>query len=125
MNFEGNEALSFDIGDGDMHDEIARLEARLEELTESLVRCSKIRLASQIAMAGGGIWLAAAMIGIIGLDPVAMMVAIAGVIGGTVLYGSNATTAQQFEAEMKQAEAKRAALIGALDLRVVGPPRAD
>ncbi|MCL2429817.1 MAG: hypothetical protein FWD12_11345 [Alphaproteobacteria bacterium] len=125
MNFEANEALSVDIGDGDMHDEIARLEARLEELTESLARCGKLRLASQIAMAGGGIWLAAAVTGIVGVDPVAMMVAIAGVIGGTVLYGSNATTTQQFEAEMKQAEAKRAALIGALDLRVVGPGGAD
>jgi Flp pilus assembly protein TadB len=125
MNSEANEALSFELGAGDMRDEIARLEARLEELTESLARCGKLRLAAQIAVVGGGIWLVAAMIGIIGFDPVAMMVAIAGVIGGTVLYGSNATTAQQFEAEMKEAEAKRAALIGTLDLRVVGAGRAD
>jgi hypothetical protein len=48
-----------------------------------------------------------------------MMVAIAGVIGGTVMYGSNATTTEQFERETKEAEAQRAALIGALDLRVV------
>jgi hypothetical protein len=125
MNIEANESPSFDIGDGDMREEIARLEARLEDLTESLARCGKIRLASQIAMAGGGIWLAAAMIGVVGFDPVAMMVAIAGVIGGTVLYGSNATTAQQFEAEVKGAEAKRAALIGTLDLRIVSAGRAD
>lgn len=119
MNFEANEAPLFDIGDDDMHDEIARLEARLEELAESLARCRKFRLASQVAMAGGGIWLAAAVLGIVGIDPVSVMVAIAGVIGGTVMYGSNATTTEQFERETKEAEAQRAALIGALDLRVV------
>jgi hypothetical protein len=49
-----------------------------------------------------------------------MMAAIAGVIGGIVMYGSNAATAEQVEAEMKKTEDKRAALIGTLKLRVVG-----
>lgn len=125
MNPEADEALLPDAGDGDVRGEITRLEARLEQLAEFLARCRKFRLASQIAMAGGGLWLVAAMIGLVGLDPVAVMVAIAGVIGGTVMYGSNATTTEQFEAEMKETEAKRLALIGALDLRVVGAGKAD
>jgi hypothetical protein len=48
------------------------------------------------------------------------MAAIAGVIGGIVMYGSNITTAQELETETKEAEAKRTALIGTLELRVVG-----
>jgi hypothetical protein len=120
MTIDANETLSFDASDGDTRHEIARLETRLEELAEALARCRKFRLASQIAMAGGGLWLVSAVIGIIGFDPVAMMAAIAGVIGGIVMYGSNRTTAEELAAEMKEAEAKRAALIGALDLRMVG-----
>jgi hypothetical protein len=120
MTIDANETLSFDAPASDVRDEIARLETRLEELADALARCRKFRIAAQIAMAGGGLWLVAAVIGIIGFDPVAMMAAIAGVIGGIVMYGSNSTTAEELEAEMKEAEAKRAALIGALDLRVVG-----
>jgi len=125
MTIDANETLPFDAPAGDARHEIARLETRLEELADALARCRKFRLAAQIAMAGGGLWLAAAVIGIIGFDPVAMMAAIAGVIGGIVMYGSNSTTAEELEAEMKEAEAKRAALIGALDLRVVGDRRPE
>ena len=120
MDIEADEALSSGTGNGDPRNEIARLETRLDEIADALARCRKFRLASQIAMAGGGVWLAAAIIGLAGFDPVAMMAAIAGVIGGIVMYGSNSTTAEELTAEMKDAEAKRAALIGALDLRVVG-----
>jgi hypothetical protein len=125
MNIEADEALSFDADAGDVRKEIARLEVRLDELADGLARCRKFKLVSQIALAGGGLWLAAAIIGIISFDPVAFMAAIAGVIGGIVMYGSNTTTAQELEAETKEAEAKRAALIGALDLRVVNGGRAN
>jgi hypothetical protein len=120
MNVDADETLSFDACAGNPHNAIVLLEARLEDIAESLARCRKVKLASQIAMAGGGVWLAAMMIGLAGFDPVAMMTALAGVIGGTVAYGSNATTAEEFEAEMKEVEAKRAALISGLELRVVG-----
>jgi hypothetical protein len=123
MNIEADEALTFDTGGGDARNEIARLEARLDELADGLARCRKVKLIAQVALAGGGLWLAAAIVGIITFDPVGFMAAVAGVIGGIVMYGSNATTAQEMEAEMKDAEAKRAALIGALDLRVVSGGR--
>jgi hypothetical protein len=123
MDIEADDVLIFDAGAGDARKEIARLEARLDELADGLARCRKFRLVAQIALAGGGIWLAAATVGLITFEPVAFMAAIAGVIGGIVMYGSNATTAQELEAEMKAAEAKRAALIGELDLRVVSGGR--
>jgi hypothetical protein len=119
MNIEADEVLTFDTGAGDVRKEIGRLEARLDELAEGLARCQKFTLVAQIALVGGAIWLVAAIVGLLTFDPVAFMAAVAGVIGGIVLYGSNMTTAQEMEAEMKAAEAKRTALIGALDLRVV------
>ncbi len=120
MDIEADEVLSSGTGNGDPRNEIARLETRLDEIADALGRCRKFRLAAQIAMTGGGVWLAAAITGLAGFDPVAMMAAIAGLIGGIVMYGSNSTTAEELTVEMKDAEARRAALIGALDLRVVG-----
>jgi Flp pilus assembly protein TadB len=104
-------------------DRIARLEQQLERLAEARDRCRKIKLVAQIALAGGAVWIVAALIGLIGIDPVAMLAAIAGVIGGIVLYGSNATTAEQIAADMEEAEAERTDLIENLDLRVVPGPR--
>src|SRR5262249_16957850 len=85
INIGGNGALPFAADDGDPADEIARLESRLDELADAMARCRKIRLISQIAIAGGGIWLLAAAISVIGFDPMGLMAAIAGVIGGTVM----------------------------------------
>lgn len=120
MNLEATGAPPLDVHGDDPRDEIVRLETRLDELADSLTRCRKIRVISQTAMAGGGVWLAGTVTGIIGFDPSAMIVAIAGMIGGAVMYGSNGTTAEEFEAEVKAAEAQRTALIGRLDLHVIG-----
>jgi hypothetical protein len=105
---------------GDPRDQIARLETRLEQLDEALARCWKIKLIAQIALAGGGAWMVAALVGIIGFDPIAFMAAISGVIGGTVLYGSNTTTTKEVSAAIADAEDERAELIESLDLEVVG-----
>lgn len=120
MDTGAGHARPFAIEDGDPRDQIARLETQIEELAEAMARCRKFELMAQIAMAGGGLWMLAVLIGVLGFDPVAMMAAIAGVIGGAVLYGSNATTSQEVEAEMKEAEALREELIGGLELRLVG-----
>jgi hypothetical protein len=120
LNIGAENARPFEIEDGDPRDQIAGLETQLEELAEAMARCRKIKLISQTAIAGGGVWMLAATIGIVGFDPVAMLAAISGVIGGTVMYGSNTTTSQEVEGAMKDAEALRAKLIGRLELRVVG-----
>jgi hypothetical protein len=124
---EGQTVVNIATDDGrlpetgdDPRDQIAHLESRLEELTDALARCRKIRLISQIAIAAGGIWMLAVTIGVLGVDPMVMIAAISGVIGGTVMYGSNRTTWREIDAAIVDAEAKRAALIGRLKLRVVG-----
>jgi hypothetical protein len=52
-------------------------------------------------------------------DPVAMISAIAVVIGGTVVFGSNTSRAEQTAAALKAGEALRAELIGKMNLTVV------
>jgi len=108
------------MDDGDLHDEILRLEAHIEELTEVIESCRKAILVSKVAIAAGGIWLLAFTLGAIGFDPMAMISAISAVIGGTVVFGSNTSTSKQAAVAIKAAEALRAELIGKINLRVVG-----
>ena len=108
------------VDDDDPRAEIARLEAHIEDLAEAMERCRKFILAARIAIAGGALWMVAATLGVIGFDPVALVGAIAAVIGGIVVFGSNQTTSHQIAADTKDAEAQRAQLISGLRLRLVG-----
>jgi uncharacterized membrane protein len=104
---------------GDPHDEIERLEAQIEELGATIENCRKFILAARIATACGGIVLIAMLFGAIRFDATAMVAAFAAVLGGIVVGGSNGSTAKEAAGELAQAEAKRAALIGTINLRLV------
>ena len=107
------------VGDDDPRDEIERLEAQIEELAAKLESCRKFILAGRIAVAGGGILLAAILFGVVWFDLQLMMIAMAALLGGIVVWGSNGSTAKEAAAELAAAEANRKALIGLIDLRVV------
>jgi len=108
------------MADDDLHDQISSLEAHIDELTGAIESCRKLILVSKIAIAAGGIWLLALTFGAIRFDSMAMVGAIAAVIGGTVVFGSNTSTSKQASAEVKADEALRAELIGKINLRLVG-----
>ncbi len=105
--------------DANAHDEIARLEARIDELGEKLESCRKFILAGRVAVAVGGVVLIALLFGAISFDPAIMACAAAALLGGFVAWGSNRSTANETTAEIATAEAERAALIGQIQLRVI------
>jgi hypothetical protein len=105
---------------GDLHEQILQIEAHLEELTDVIERCRKIILISKAAVAVGGTLILAIIIGAVSFDPTVMIGAIAAVIGGMVVFGSNTSTLVQNRADVKAAEAHRAELISRMHLRVVG-----
>src|SRR5262249_55801068 len=108
------------MADEDLRDQISSLEAHIDELTGVIQSCRKLILVSKIAIAGGGIWLLAFTFGTIRFHSMAMVGAIAAVIGGIVVFGSNTSTSKQAAADIKDAEALRAGLIGKINLRLVG-----
>jgi hypothetical protein len=109
------------MGDGDaLHEQILRVETHLEELTDAVEKCRKIDLISKVAIAGGGLLILATTFGLVAFNPAVMMGSVAAVIGGTVIFGSNASTLKQTAAAVKAAETDRAELISRLDFRVVG-----
>lgn len=103
----------------DPRDEIVLLEARIEDLAARIENCRKFMLAARIATWGGGIVLAAMLVGAIRLDPAAMAGASAALLGGIVVWGSNNSTAKEARKELAVAEAHRAALIETIDLRAI------
>ena len=107
-------------GDGDPHDEIARLEAHIEDLTAKLESCRKLALAARIAMVCGAVLLVCVLFGVIGFDPRLLLAAITALLGGIVVWGSNVSTAKEASNELAAAEAQRATQIGLMQLRVVG-----
>jgi hypothetical protein len=104
----------------DPRDEIARLEAEIEEKSESIERCRKVILVSKIAAAGGGVAIILLLLGITPSNATLLVVSIAAVLGGLVGLGSTTTTAGQLADAVKAAEARRAALISTISLTVVG-----
>ncbi len=80
---------------GDPHDEVARLEERIEELASKIESCRKLILASQIAVAGGTLVLAAMLFGAIRFDLAIMAGAVAASLGGIAVWGSNSSTAKE------------------------------
>jgi hypothetical protein len=104
----------------DPHDEIERLEERIDELAARIESCRKVAAAARVAIAVGGALLLALIVGLIAFDPLVMTAAIVALLGGIVLLGSNRSTTNEAKAELAAAEADRTALIGAIELRVVG-----
>jgi hypothetical protein len=107
----------------DPRDEIVRLEALIEDLEATIENCRKFILASRVAVAFGGILLAAMVFGAIRFDPGVMAAAVAALLGGIVVWGSNGSTAKETAAELAAAEERRAALIGLLDLHPIAEPK--
>jgi hypothetical protein len=108
------------MDDAERRDEIVDLEARIEQLARAIESCAKFILLSRIAIAVGGMLLLVTVFGAIRFDPMVMIVAIAAMLGGVVLLGSNRTTSDQAAAALEAAELRRAELIGTIDLHVVG-----
>jgi len=107
------------MSDIDPHDEIDRLEAQIEALSDKIESCRKFILAGRIAAAAGGVLFVALLLGVIRFDLQLMMLAMAAFLVGIVVWGSNGSTANEAANELAAAEANRKALIGMIDLRVV------
>jgi hypoxanthine-guanine phosphoribosyltransferase len=107
------------MNDRDYRDEIVRLEEQIDELAARIENCRKFILAGRIVVVGGGAVLIAILIGALQFDPSVMAMAVAAVLGGIVAAGSSHSTAKEATHELSAAEAKRTALIGQIELRLV------
>jgi hypothetical protein len=103
----------------DPTDEISDIEARIEELAEIAERCRRIILGSKVAIGAGFALLLITLLGLFGTGVTSALGSIALVLAGIVSLGSNVSTLRQTEAAISVAEARRARLIGEINLRLV------
>jgi hypothetical protein len=111
--------------DGELHEQILRIEAQIEELASVIESCRKIIIISKVTIVAGGTLILAIILGAVRFDPTVTIGAIAAVVGGTVVFGANTSTLKQTTTAIKAAEAHRAELISRMDLRVVGDREAE
>lgn len=105
--------------------EIERLETRIEKLARTMDSCRKFILAAKIAIAVGAIWFVLAPFAIVRFDVTAMLCALAAVIGGIVVLGSNTSTLRQASDDARAAENLRNELIGREELKIVSEDVAE
>ena len=110
----------FVVSDHVSSDDIARVEARIEELSESVERCRKIALAAKLTVIAGAALTGLTLFWVVDFTPSLFIAGLAAMIGGAVLLGSNKTTWQQMQDALQASEALRAEMIGRLQLRTVG-----
>jgi hypothetical protein len=106
----------------DARGEIAKIEERIERLSEQLERCRKVAFGAKGAIAAGAVLLAALLIGGIAMDALRLMIAAILLLGGLVLAGSNSRTASEYAAGVADAERLRSELISQIDLTLVPEP---
>jgi hypothetical protein len=112
-------AAHIDMTNGDLRDQIARLENQIEDHAKVMENCRKIIFISKAAILAGAIWVAAVVAGAINFKPF-IITGIAGVVFGIVGFGSNASTLRQTAAAMKKAAELRDELIDRIGLPVAG-----
>ena len=100
-----------DLESADPHEGIVHLEEHVEELAAKIESCRKFILASRIAVAAGGLLLAAMLLGVIRSDLGFMAASVSLLLGGIVVWGSNSSTAKEATKELATAESERAAPI--------------
>ena len=86
--------------EGDPHEQIARLEAQIEALAETVESCRKIMLVAKVAIAGGAALIVAMVLGMVRPELASLSGATAALLGGIVLLGSNRSTSDQALAKM-------------------------
>src|SRR5262249_7270442 len=100
----------------------SRIETDIEDYAITLDGCRKAMLLSKVAIGAGIISLSAYLLVAIWLNAVAVIVAMAAVIGVVVCFWSNLTTSNQATSAMAALERRRAELIDMINLRTVGGP---
>jgi hypothetical protein len=94
--------------------QIPRLEAEIERLARVVESCRKVILVAKVAIAVAALVVVVTIAGLIRVDQLVTLAAIAAILGGIAAAGSNSRTLREATANMRAAEARRAELIGAL-----------
>jgi cell division septum initiation protein DivIVA len=103
----------------DLHQQIADLEAEIDTLTDATEKCRKSMIVAKVAIGVGALLFVASLLGLIGLDPIILVIAIGATLAGIGFYGSSRSSLQEIAEKIRAYEARRAEMIDGMDLRTV------
>ena len=106
----------------DLPERIADLEAEIASLSEAAQRCRKISATAKAMVAAGALLFLLMLTGFFRSGATVFVFALAGILGGLALLGSNNRTADEIAANIRLREAQRTALIDQLRLWDVQSP---
>ncbi|HSP26215.1 MAG TPA: hypothetical protein VLQ65_13675 [Saliniramus sp.] len=104
---------------------IRRLEGEIETMSDEVERCGKFMLAARIAITGGGLALAAIVLGVVRMGGLDFLLSISAILIGIVVLGSNRSTREDLRAGIAKRIAERDALIDMLAPHTVRDTRRD
>lgn len=101
------------------HEEVALLETEIEELAERIESSRKLSHVTKASVVAGIVAVILFASGLFGLSPIWLVLGVTGVLGGSALLGSTRTTTAGLRDRLLETESKRAAIISALELRIL------
>jgi cell division septum initiation protein DivIVA len=104
----------------DLHQQITDLEAEIDALSDAAEQCRKSMIVAKAATGVGALLFVASLLGLIGLDPIILVVGIGATLAGIGFYGSSRSSLEKITEEIRAHEARRAEMIDAMDLTAVG-----
>src|SRR5829696_1954404 len=119
---EGWEAMTgevrgaIEVGVGDVHQQVAVLEAEIDTLRDRAERCRKIDIGGKAAL---GMGCAMLLVGFLWLNPLPLVIGIALILGSVALLGSNRTTLGATITSITMLEERRVQMINGLELQTV------
>jgi hypothetical protein len=103
----------------DFHQQITDLEAEIDALSDAAEQCRKSMIVAKVAIGVGALLFVASLLGLIGLDPIILVVGIGATLAGIGFYGSSRSSLEQITAKIRASEARCAEMINSMDLRTV------
>jgi hypothetical protein len=103
----------------DLHQQIAGLEAEIDDLSDAAERCRKSMVVAKIAIGAGVLLFVASLLGLIRPDAILLVVGIAAALAGIGFYGSSRSSLEKITEKIRAYEALRSEIIDGMDLRTV------
>lgn len=103
----------------DLHQQIADLESKIDDLSEAAERCRKSMIVARVAIIAGVLLVGASLSGVVRTDPLALVIGIAATLAGIGLLGSSRGSLEQITGKIRASEARRDGIIDEMSLQTV------
>jgi hypothetical protein len=103
----------------DLHQQIADLESRIDDLSQAAERCRKSMIVARVAVLAGVLLVGASLAGMVRTDGLVLVIGIAATLAGIGLLGSSLGSLEEITGKIQTSEARRDGMIDGMSLPTV------